>query len=201
MLSKSTEAAAPFATSVVPGAVLDEDAVRQFITSALAAAELDGRSVCVIVPDGTRSCPLPLLLSAVHQALHGRASRITVLVALGTHAAMSERAAGQAPRLRPGHLDDRYPGVDGAQPRVVGPGDLRVARLASAPTGSRELSDGLLAAAGGGRLNRAVVEHDVSLVVGRCSRTRSSGSPAATSTSSRASPGRRSSTSRTGWAP
>ena len=46
----------------------------------------------MLVPDGTRSCPLPLLLSAVHGALHGRVSRLTVLVALGTHAAMSEEA-------------------------------------------------------------------------------------------------------------
>jgi hypothetical protein len=50
--------------------------------------------VCVLVPDGTRSCPLPLLVSAIHDVPHGRVSRLTVLVALGTHAAMSEQAAG-----------------------------------------------------------------------------------------------------------
>ena len=46
--------------------------VRAFVRDQLAGADLDGRSVCVLVPDGTRSCPLPLLLSAVHGALHGR---------------------------------------------------------------------------------------------------------------------------------
>ena len=46
-----------------PDQVLSDDAVRQFVTQSLAAEDLDGRSVCVIVPDGTRSCPLPLLLS------------------------------------------------------------------------------------------------------------------------------------------
>ena len=52
-----------------PDQVLGDDAVRQFVAQSLAAEDLDGRSVCVIVPDGTRSCPLPLLLSAVHEAL------------------------------------------------------------------------------------------------------------------------------------
>lgn len=46
----------------------------------------------MLVPDGTRVCPLPLLVGAVHQAPHGRVSRLTVLIALGTHGAMSEDA-------------------------------------------------------------------------------------------------------------
>ena len=37
-----------------------------------------------------RSCPLPLLLTAVHEALAGRVTRLTALVALGTHAPMDE---------------------------------------------------------------------------------------------------------------
>ena len=67
----------------------------------LDAAHLAGRSVCVLVPDGTRSCPLPLLVSAIHDALHGRVSRLTVLVALGTHAAMSDRHWPRISATRP----------------------------------------------------------------------------------------------------
>src|SRR3954468_23853069 len=72
--------------------VLTDEQIRAFVHERLAAADLDGRSVCVLVPDGTRSSPLPLLLSAVHGALHGRVAKLTVLVALGTHAEMSERS-------------------------------------------------------------------------------------------------------------
>src|SRR3954447_400916 len=85
----TTTDARPVALLGGAGQVLAEDEVRTFVRDALAGAGLDGRSVCVIVPDATRSCPLPLLLSAVHQALTGRVSRLTVLVALGTHAEMS----------------------------------------------------------------------------------------------------------------
>ena len=45
-----------------PDEVLSDDQVRAFVRDQLADADLDGRSVCVIVPDATRSCPLPLLL-------------------------------------------------------------------------------------------------------------------------------------------
>ena len=148
-----------------PGAVLDEDAVRQFITSALAAADLDGRSVCVIVPDGTRSCPTPLLLSAVHQAVHGRASRITVLVALGTHAAMSEEQLARHLGYEPGHLSDRYPGVEVLNHEWWEPSTFVSLGSIDADT-IGELSQGLMSRPVDVRLNRAVVEHDVSLVLG-----------------------------------
>ncbi|HET7014503.1 MAG TPA: hypothetical protein VFI65_11365, partial [Streptosporangiaceae bacterium] len=54
-----------------PGEALSADQVTAFVREQLATAPVDGRSVCVLVPDGTRTCPLPLLLSAVHGALAG----------------------------------------------------------------------------------------------------------------------------------
>src|ERR1700754_3226110 len=86
------------------GQVLTDDEVMGFIGDQLAGAGLEGRSVCVIVPDATRSCPLPLLLRAVHQALDGRASKVTILVALGTHAEMT-------PEQLKEHLGGDYPNV------------------------------------------------------------------------------------------
>ena len=41
---------------------LSADAVSSFVSAALAEADLDGARVCLVVPDGTRTCPLPLLL-------------------------------------------------------------------------------------------------------------------------------------------
>ena len=38
--------------------VLEPDAVTRFIAEQLDAADLDGKSVCIIVPDATRSCPM-----------------------------------------------------------------------------------------------------------------------------------------------
>ncbi|HET6550934.1 MAG TPA: lactate racemase domain-containing protein [Solirubrobacter sp.] len=140
------------------GDVLSEEQVRTFIRDRLAAVDLDGRSVCVLVPDGTRSVPLPLLLSEVHAALHGRVSRLTVLVALGTHAEMSETALAA-------HTGGPYPGT-----AIVNHAWWDPSAFAEVGTigGERiaELSEGRLEHTARVRINRHVVEHDVTLIVG-----------------------------------
>ena len=145
--------------------VLDAAAVRAFVHEQVAALDLDGRSLCVLVPDATRSCPLPLLLGAVTEAARGRTSRVTVLVALGTHAAMDEPALARHLGYRAGALPETYPGVTVLNHAWWDPqtfasvGTIGARRLA-------ELSDGRLARDVDVRLNRAVVEHDVTLIVG-----------------------------------
>ncbi|MBB2914175.1 nickel-dependent lactate racemase [Streptosporangium becharense] len=134
-----------------PRAVLTERQVRSFVAGRLATEDLDGRSVCVVVPDGTRSCPLPLLLSAVRDALHDRVSRLTVLIALGTHAPMSRT------ELIPGLHAVNHEWWEPSTFASVGA--IGAGRVA-------ELSGGLLRQEVDVRLNRAVVEHDVALVVG-----------------------------------
>jgi nickel-dependent lactate racemase len=148
-----------------PTQALSQEQITVFIGEQLASIDLDGRSLCVLVPDGTRSCPLPLLISAVHRAVHGRVSRLTVVVALGTHAAMTEPALAGHLGYSVDGLDKRYPGMtvrnhewwDRATFTNVGtiPAD-RIAKL----------SRGMLRQNVDVRINRAVVEHDVTLIVG-----------------------------------
>ena len=145
--------------------VLTGDQVVAFVREQLAAVDLDGRSVCVLVPDGTRTCPLPLLLGAVHGALAGRVSRLTTLVALGTHQAMSETALARHLGYAAGAIDATYPGMtvrnhEWWRPETFADlGTIPAARIA-------ELSEGRLDMDVRVRLNRAVVDHDVALVIG-----------------------------------
>jgi nickel-dependent lactate racemase len=148
-----------------PDRVLSDDEVTRFVREQLDARDLDGRSVCVVVPDGTRSCPLPLLLSAVHGALIGRVTRLTVLVALGTHAPMDEAHLAAMLGYPAGGLDERYPGMAVLNHAWWDPDTL--VSLGVIPSERvAELSDGRLVQAVDVRLNRAVVEHDVALIVG-----------------------------------
>jgi nickel-dependent lactate racemase len=148
-----------------PHEILSDEQIRAFVHEQLEGARLDGRSVCVLVPDGTRSCPLPALVSAVHGALHGRVSRLTVLVALGTHAEMTEPALAAHLGYEPGAAAGRYPGTAVLNHAWWDPaafadvGEISADRVA-------ELSDGLLPQSVRVRINRAVVEHDVTLIVG-----------------------------------
>lgn len=73
-----------------PDQTLSDEQIREFVAAQVGSIDAAGKSVCVIIPDGTRSVPLPRVLPEVHRQLAGLASRITVLIALGTHAAMSE---------------------------------------------------------------------------------------------------------------
>lgn len=148
-----------------PGGVLSDAQVRSFVSDQLGAADLDGRSVCVLVPDGTRSCPLPLLMSAVHEALHGRVKRLTVLIALGTHAQMDEPELAAHLGYEAGALQDRYPGLTVLNHLWRDPATFASVGTISADRVG-ELSEGRLRQSVEVRLNRAVVEHDVTLVVG-----------------------------------
>jgi nickel-dependent lactate racemase len=145
--------------------VLDDEQIAAFVTEQLAGHPFDGRSVCVLVPDATRTCPLPLLMRAVHGALHGRVSRLSVLVALGTHAAMTDEALARHLGYESGPLGDVYPGTEVLNHEWWKPetfadlGTIPAARIA-------ELSDGRMSVDVPVLLNRAVVEHDVALVVG-----------------------------------
>lgn len=148
-----------------PGTVLTDAQVTQFVIDRLAEADLDGASVCVVVPDATRSCPLPLLLSAVHGALAHRVARLTVLIALGTHAAMDERQLAAHLGYAEGGIEARYPGMTVRNHAWWDPATFASLGTISAERVG-ELSGGLLHHGVEVRLNRAVVDHDVTLVIG-----------------------------------
>lgn len=74
---------------------LAEEAVRQTVREGLAALPLDGRKVLVLIPDGTRTMPMPLLYDVLERALGRRAAALDFLVALGTHAPMSDAQLGR----------------------------------------------------------------------------------------------------------
>ena len=57
-------------------------------------AGLDSRNkrLLVIIPDGTRTAPIPLMMRALYRAIGRQARQFDVMIALGTHQAMSEAA-------------------------------------------------------------------------------------------------------------
>ena len=154
--------AGPVATLGGATGVLADEAVRAFVHDQVGALDVTGRSVCVLVPDATRSCPLPLLVGAVLDALEPRASRVTVVVALGTHAPLgADRLAAHV------GFDRRTPAntttaVDHAW---WDPSAFATVGAIDAATVAR-LTGGLLRVGTTVRVNRAVVDHDRTVVVG-----------------------------------
>ncbi len=149
-----------------PGERLSTDQVTEFVTRTLGAADLDGKRVCLVVPDGTRTCPLPLLLRAARDALAGRASSVTVVIALGTHQGMDETHLARHLGYPVGAAEQTYPGwtilnhESWLPETFTSLGTIGADRLT-------ELTGGLMSDTSVEvRINRHVAEADVAIVVG-----------------------------------
>jgi nickel-dependent lactate racemase len=74
---------------VVEGWLEPEAAVRT-AEDGLARLDVDGRRVLVLIPDGTRTMPMPLMFETIERALAPRVAALDFLVALGTHVPMND---------------------------------------------------------------------------------------------------------------
>lgn len=71
-----------------PHQLLDADTIRQTLTSSL-ERQLTGQKVLVLIPDHTRTIPLPQLFRYLVEILHDT-SQLDFMVALGTHPPLNE---------------------------------------------------------------------------------------------------------------
>ena len=70
---------------------LSTDDVRQIVTQAFESGKLDGKRVIVLIPDGTRTMPMPQMFSLFREILRPRVKTLDYLVALGTHTPMTDQ--------------------------------------------------------------------------------------------------------------
>ncbi len=73
-----------------PDQFLDDHAVESIVEEALSSLALEGKRVLFLIPDGTRSMPMPLMFNLFEKHLSGRVAALDYLVALGTHQPMSD---------------------------------------------------------------------------------------------------------------
>lgn len=144
---------------------LSEEELAGTVHSALGEWNLDGRSVLVIIPDATRSGPIPRMFRLICEGLRGRVAALDFLIALGTHRPLSDE---QIDRLVGASAEERksaFGGVDIFNHRwwdeetflslgVIGGGEVE------------EISQGMLEEEVDVRVNRKVVEYDHLIVCG-----------------------------------
>jgi nickel-dependent lactate racemase len=90
---------------------LTADAVRDLAAEAFANVDLDGKRVLIIIPDSTRTAPIPMMFRLFHQLLGERVKALDYLVALGTHPIMSEDALNKLVGVTAEERAERYPGT------------------------------------------------------------------------------------------
>jgi len=69
---------------------LTRDEVREFVAEAVSQISIKGKRVLIIIPDGTRTMPMPLMFELLQAEIGAHAAACDYLVALGTHAHMDE---------------------------------------------------------------------------------------------------------------
>ena len=87
---------------------LTEHEVHDLMAEALAQANLDGKRVLVIIPDHTRTAPVPLFFRLFHELLGGSVAALDYLVALGTHQPMSEEALNKLVGVTAAERAEKY---------------------------------------------------------------------------------------------
>ncbi len=144
---------------------LSDNELYGFIQEACATMPADARRVLFIIPDHTRSMPMPLVFRALFDALHGRVKRMDYLIALGTHPPMTEeminRLVGVTPEERAGKYRDigifNHAWQDPASLACIG--TLSEAEI-------DHISGGLMKQSVEVTINRRVLEYDVVCIVG-----------------------------------
>ena len=144
---------------------LSADEIRAFVAEACGTLALDGKSVLFIIPDQTRSMPMPLVFRALHDAVHGRAKKMDYLIALGTHPPMTDAMIHTLLGITPEERAGKYGDIGIFNPDWQNPEALtRVGAFTEDDIA--ELSGGLLRQGAEVTLNRRVLDYDLVCVVG-----------------------------------
>ena len=141
------------------------ESVRDLLARGLGAPPLAGKRVLVIIPDGTRTAPIPLVFRLLYEQIGQRVARLDYLIALGTHPPMSEEAIARLVGVTAAERAAHYPNVTVFNHHWDDPAALQTIGTISREEATR-LSDGLLAAEVPVVLNRLIFDYDQLIICG-----------------------------------
>jgi nickel-dependent lactate racemase len=132
-----------------------------------------GRRVLAVIPDHTRTCPLPTIVRALHAAMVSRpasgqarpAAALDFLVALGTHPPLDDGQIDRLLGVQPGRRGEVLPGSAVINHRWDDPAAL--VKVGALPAERiSDITGGLFAIDVDVTVNRRVFDYDAVLVVG-----------------------------------
>lgn len=145
--------------------VLTTAETTQIVTDALDNWQLAGQRVLVIIPDSTRTAPIPQVFRLLCDQLRGKAAALDFLIALGTHQPMAPDAINRLVGASADEWTTTLAGVhvfnhDWAKPETfVTMGEISADEVS-------QISGGLLHQAVPVRVNRLVTEYDCLIICG-----------------------------------
>lgn len=145
--------------------LLSEQQARDILVQALAELPLDGRRVLVIIPDSTRTAPIPMIFRLLYEQLGQRVARLDYLIALGTHMAMPDDAIERLVGLSAAERAQAYPKSSIFNHHWDDPQALQQIGTISASQ-AELLTNGLFAAEVPVVLNRTIFDYDHLIICG-----------------------------------
>lgn len=144
---------------------LTEARVRELLEGAFADAAVDSKRLLVIIPDLTRSAPIPLMFRLLYEVLGKRVARLDYLVALGTHQPLSEAATERLVGVSAEERAARFPKSEVFNHRWDDPSALATVGVISSAE-MYALTDELVDRETPVTLNRMIGDYDELLIVG-----------------------------------
>jgi len=142
---------------------LSDGEVREIVEQAVASLDSAWRRVLVIIPDGTRTMPVPLMFGLLEASLGARVSSLDYLVALGTHRPMTAAQLSQLvgrPVVEGRVGRNRIFNHEWSDPRTFATvGTISAAEIAS-------LTEGRMAVEVKVALNRLILDYDLIMICG-----------------------------------
>jgi nickel-dependent lactate racemase len=145
--------------------VLGVDDLREAVGRGLAELPLDGSRVLVLIPDSTRTMPMPTLFRLLYELCGSRVAALDYLIALGTHPPMSGVAIDRLVGVSAAERDRNYPNVQVYNHQWDAP-EMLTCLGTITESETRRLSDGLLAEDVPVTLNRRILDYDLLLICG-----------------------------------
>jgi nickel-dependent lactate racemase len=139
--------------------------VQDLLAQALESLPLDGKRVLVIIPDGTRTAPIPLMFRLLYEQIGRRVARLDYLIALGTHPPMAGDAIDRLVGVPAAQRAERYPNVTVFNHHWNVPEALQTIGTISRDEAA-QLSDGLLSTEVPVVLNRLIFDYDQIIICG-----------------------------------
>ena len=145
--------------------ILTEADARDLIAQACDTLQVDHQRVLVIIPDGTRTAPIPLMFRLLYEQLGGRVAQLDYLIALGTHPPMSEEAISRLMGATAQEREKCYPNVRIFNHTWSDPQALRTIGVISRSEAA-SLTGGLLVDEVPVTLNGMIFEYDQLIICG-----------------------------------
>jgi len=144
---------------------LTDDEMRELCARAFDEHDLTGKRVMAIIPDHTRTAPVPLLFRTFCEMLRGRAKRLDFLIALGTHPVMPPDKVNELIGVTAAERAEKYADVEVLNHRWDEPSELRNIGTITEDE-IEEITGGLMRESVEVTVNRRIFDYDQIIIVG-----------------------------------